>query len=152
MRGQPGFFDVAERRKRLSDLGDQALAFAKVVDFEILRPELSKALAYSVGAQGRRPPFDPVTMLKILMIQAANILSDERAEFPFIDLLSFMRFLGLSLSDRVPGARTIRLFRERLTKAQATKPLFERFDASLRGAAYIAVGGQIVDARRHAFA
>ncbi len=27
MRGQPGFFDVDERLKRLSDLGDQLLAF-----------------------------------------------------------------------------------------------------------------------------
>ena len=50
--GQPGFFDVDERLRRLSDLGDQLLAFAKVVDFEIFRPELSKALAYSDGPQG----------------------------------------------------------------------------------------------------
>ena len=56
MGGQPGFFDVDERLQRLSDLGDQLLAFAKVVDFEIFRPELSKALAYSDGARagGRR--------------------------------------------------------------------------------------------------
>jgi len=27
MRGEPGFFDVDERLKRLSDLGDQLLAF-----------------------------------------------------------------------------------------------------------------------------
>ena len=57
-----------------------------------------------------------------------------------------MRFLGLSLSDRVPDARTIWLFREKLTKAEAIKPLFGRFDAALRGAGYIAMGGQIVDA------
>ena len=57
-----------------------------------------------------------------------------------------MRFLGLALSDRVPDARTIWLFREKLTKAQAIKPLFERFDAALRAAGYIAMGGQIVDA------
>jgi len=29
---------------------------------------------------------------------------------------------------------------------EAIKPLFERFDAALRGAGYIAMGGQIVDA------
>jgi hypothetical protein len=60
MRGQRGFFDVDERLQRLTDLGDQLLAFAKVVDFELFRPDLSKALAYSDGAQGGRPPFDPV--------------------------------------------------------------------------------------------
>ena len=57
-----------------------------------------------------------------------------------------MRFLGLSLCDRVPDARTIWLFREKLTKAEAIKPLFERFDAALREASYIAMGGQIIDA------
>jgi IS5 family transposase len=57
-----------------------------------------------------------------------------------------MWFLGLSLSDRVPDARTIWLFREKLTKAEAIKPLFERFEAALRGAGYFARGGQIVDA------
>jgi transposase, IS5 family len=89
-----------------------------------------------------RPPFDPVTMFKVLVIQAANNLSDERTEFLINDRLSFMRFLGLSLSDRVPDARTIWLFREKLTKAEAIKPLFDRFDTALRAAGYIAMGGQ----------
>lgn len=46
-----------------------------------------------------------------------------------------MRFLGLGLSDRVPDARTIWLFRERLTRASATEPLFSRFETLLREAA-----------------
>ena len=146
MRNQPGLFAVDERLRRLSDLGDQLLAFAAAVDFEIFRPELKRALAYSDGSQGGRPPFDPVTMFKVLVIQAANNLSDERTEFLINDRLSFMRFLGLGLSDRVPDARTIWLFREKLTKAEAIKPLFDRFDTALRAAGYIAMGGQIVDA------
>lgn len=82
MQGQPGFFDVDERLQRLSDLGDQLLAFAKVVDFEVFRPTLAQALTYSDGTQGGRPPFDPVMMFKVLMIQADNNLSDERANRP----------------------------------------------------------------------
>ncbi len=46
-------------------------------------------------------------MLNIPVIQAANGLSDEGAEFLISDRLSFMRFLGLGLSDRVSDARTI---------------------------------------------
>src|ERR1700730_2814298 len=42
--------------------------------------------------------------------------------------------------------RTIWLFREKLTKAGAIGPLFERFDATLRQSGYIAMSGQIVDA------
>jgi transposase, IS5 family len=60
-------------------------------------------------------------MFKILDIQATNNLSDERAEFLINDRPSFMRFLGLGLEDRVPVARTIWLFREKLTTAGASK-------------------------------
>ena len=106
MGGQRGFFDVDDRLKRLSDLGDQLEAFAAVIDFELFRGALAEALAYSDGLQGGRPPFDPVMMFKVLVIQAANSLSDERTEFLINDRLSFMRFLSLGLGERVPDART----------------------------------------------
>jgi IS5 family transposase len=57
-----------------------------------------------------------------------------------------MRFLGLSLSDRIPDARTIWLFREKLTKAGVIQTLFDRLDDALRASGYIAMSGQIVDA------
>ena len=57
-----------------------------------------------------------------------------------------MRFLGLSLGERVPDAKTIWLFRERLTRAGAIETLFDRFDQAVRAAGYIAMAGQIVDA------
>jgi transposase, IS5 family len=130
----------------LSGLGDQLEAYAKAVDFELFRPELEAALAYADGGKGGRPPFDPIMMFKILVIQAQNSLSDERAAFLINDRLSFMRFLGLSLGDRVPDATTIWLFRERLVKAGAIKRLFDRFDQAVREAGYIPMAGQIVDA------
>ena len=142
----PGFFDFDDRLKRLSDPGDQLEAFATAGNFEVFRPELEAALAYSDGSKGGRPPFNPVLMFKVLVIQTANTLSDERTEYLINDRLSFMRFLGLGLSDRIPDARTIWLFREKLTKAGAIRPLFDRFDAILRAAGYIAMSGQIVDA------
>jgi hypothetical protein len=55
-----------------------------------------EALAYSDGAQGGQPPFDSA-MFKVLVIQGANNLSDERAEFLINDRVSFMRFLGPSI-------------------------------------------------------
>ena len=143
---EPGFFDVDDRLRRLSDLGDQLEAFRSAVDFEIFRADLDTALGYRPGPQGGRPPFDPVMMFKVLVIQAANTLSDERTEFLINDRLSFMRFLGLALSDRVPDARTIWLFREKLTRAGAITGLFAGFDAALRAAGFIAMSGQIVDA------
>jgi transposase, IS5 family len=155
---QPGLFDVDERLKRLSEIGDQLEAFTSVVDFEMFRPDLVAALNYSEGAKGGRPPLAPVLMFKILVIQAQNNLSDERTEFLINDRLSFMRFLGLGLTDKVPDAKTIWAFRERLTKAGAIEALFARFDRAIRGEqanamgprepvhGHIPMSGQIVDA------
>lgn len=142
---QAGFFDIDDRLKRLSDLGDQLEAYAAAVDFEIFRADLEKTLAYSDGAKGGRPPYDAVPMFKILIIQAQNNLSDARAEFLISDRLSFMRFLGFGLHDRVPDAKTIWAFRERLTQARAIEGLFTRFDGALKEAGYIAMSGQLVD-------
>src|SRR5205807_4040181 len=72
MRRQAGFFDVDDRLKRLSDLGDQLEAFEAAVEFEAFRPELNAVLTYSDRTQGGRPPFDPVMMFKILVIQTTN--------------------------------------------------------------------------------
>lgn len=57
-----------------------------------------------------------------------------------------MRFLGLGLSDKVPDARTIWLFREKLSQAGMIGSLFVQFDGLLRASGYIAMSGQIVDA------
>ena len=67
------------------------------------------------------------------------------------DRLSFMRFLGLGLADTVPDANTIWGFREALTRARiaerpAIEVLFERFDAALAPAGFLAMSGQIIDA------
>src|SRR4051794_14147307 len=114
---QSGLFDVDDLLRRLSDLRDQLEAVAAAGDFGMFRPELAPALAYSDGSKGGRPPFDPVMIFKLLVIQTVNTLSDGRTEYLINDRLSFMRFLGLGLFDRVPDARTMWLFREKLTRA-----------------------------------
>ena len=78
MARQPGLFDVDERLRRLSDIGDQLEAFSKVVDFEMFRPELAAALNYSDGIKGGRPPFDPV-LIQDPRHPGAEQHSDERA-------------------------------------------------------------------------
>ncbi|MCP1237955.1 transposase, partial [Gluconobacter kondonii] len=143
---QPGFFDVEEQLARLSGFGDQLEAFSRTVDFEVFRLDLDKALAYSDESKGGRPVFDPVLMFRMLVTQTLNNLSDERTEYLINDRLSFMRFLGLALSDRVPDARTVWLFRERLTQAGAIDGLFNYFDTTLRNAGYLPMSGQILDA------
>ena len=143
---QPGFFDVNDRLAALSAAGDPLERLSAVVDFELFRAVLDAALARSDRSRGGRSPYDAVLMFKVLVLQALYSLSDDAAEFQVRDRLSFMRFLGLGLSDRAPDAKTIWLFRERLVRAGAMKKLFERFDATLHEAGYLAMGGQIIDA------
>ena len=143
---QRGFFDGDERLKRISALGDPLEAMASVVDFEGFRPVLDKALGRSDGSKGGRPAFDPVMMFKILILQALNDLSDERAEFLITDRLSFMRFLGLGLGDKAPDRNTIWTFREALKKAEVIDDLFASFDRAIVASGYRATHGQIVDA------
>ncbi|WEX12235.1 IS5 family transposase [Chelativorans sp. AA-79] len=146
MRGQAGFFDIDERYVRLSEAGDPLEKLNAVVPWEVFRKPLAKALKRSNGAKGGRPPYDPELMFKVMVLQALYGLSDDQAEFQIQDRLSFMRFLGLGLGDRVPDAKTIWLFREHLTQARAVEKLFARFDKHLAKAGYLAMGGQIVDA------
>lgn len=153
MAGQRGFFDVDERLAGLSRAGDPLERLAAVVDFEVFRDELERALLRSDRAKGGRPPYDAVLMFRLLVLQTLYTLSDDQTEYQVRDRLSFMRFVGLGLGDPVPDAKTLWLFgvpppsaREQLTKAGAIETLFQRFDQLLRDAGYLAMGGQIVDA------
>lgn len=62
------------------------------------------------------------------------------------DRLPFMRFLGLGIADAFPDASMIWTFREALKKVDAVDARFQRFDAALREAGFLAMSGQIVDA------
>jgi len=104
MAGQPGFFDLSDRYEALSAAGDPLERLSAVVDFEIFRGPLVAALLRSARGKGGRPPFDPVLMFKILVLQALYSLSDEATEFQIKDHLSFQRFLGLGLDGTVPDA------------------------------------------------
>ena len=55
MAGQPGFFDVDERLKQLSAKGDRLERLNAVVDFDLFRPDLERAVPRSARAKGGRP-------------------------------------------------------------------------------------------------
>jgi IS5 family transposase len=85
-------------------------------------------------------------MFKALVIQSLFNLSDAATEYLIKDRLTFMRFVGVGIGDRVPDEKTIWLFREQLGHAGLVDQLFERFDAHLRTSGFAARKGQIVDA------
>lgn len=141
MARQAEFWDYEEHLTRLTKGGDPLMTLAEVVDFEPFRYRLEKALKRSDGAQGGRPPYDPVMMFKVLVRQALYNLSDDQAEFQILDRLSFLRFLRLNPNAPNPDAKTIWLFREQLVQAGAIEKLFALFDARLKASGYLAQGG-----------
>lgn len=143
---QFGLFDLDERLAKLSEKGDRLEELGSVVDFEQFRRLLEQAVHRADRSRGGRPAFDHVLMFKILILQAHNSLSYELCEFYIRDRLTWMRFLGLGLSDRVPDANTIRDFHEALTKAAVMQKLFDQFDTCLQSRGYVAMSGQLVDA------
>ena len=110
-----GLFSADERLSELEALGDPLLTLSQAIDFEFFRPPLEQAL-YQEGErpQGGRPPFDPVLMFRVLVLQRLYNLSDDAVEYQIKDRLSFMRFLGLDFASRIPDAKTVWLFRDQL--------------------------------------
>jgi transposase, IS5 family len=78
---QAGLFGLSDHLKRLSAHGDPLEELSRIIDFETFRPVLVAALAYGDGAKGGRPPYDPVAMLKVLILAAQNNVSDARMEY-----------------------------------------------------------------------
>ena len=85
-------------------------------------------------------------MFKAIVLCALYNLSDDQVEYQIRDRLSFTRFLGLGLEDKVPDAKTVWLYREQLAQAGMIATVFDTFDAYLKDRGLLAMGGQIIDA------
>jgi len=143
---QRSLFGLSEHLERLSKHGDPLEVLDATVDFECFRGWLVEGLGYGDGGKGGRPPFDPSSMFKALILQAQHNLSDARMEFMIRDRLSWMRFLGFDLGAPTPDENTIRHFRNRLTETGTLKRVMKAFDWQLRKKGYIPMSGQIADA------
>ena len=141
-----GLFDFEERLLKLTNANDPLVRLKMLVNWEQFRPILEGALRKESKGKGGRPPFDYVLMFQILILQRYYNLSDDQTEFQILDRASFMRFLGLKLSDKVPDSKTIWHFREVLTDKNLVEQLFEKFHHSLDSAGLILHEGSIVDA------
>ena len=142
----PGFFDIAERAGKLTQLGDPLVGLNERIDWEAFRTNLSRVHEKPRKSSAGAKPIDVVLMFKVLVLQQLHNLSDDRIEYQIRDRLSFMRFLGLQLEDRVPDAKTVWLFRERLKHAGLIDVLFTGFHAQLARQGYVARAGQMIDA------
>jgi IS5 family transposase len=130
----------------LTDQNDPLVKLLQQINWEQFRRILTNAFEREEKGVGGRTPFDYVMMFKILVLQRYYNLSDEQMQFQILDRLSFMRFLGLTLSDSVPDEKTIWLFRENLIEHKLVDRLFDKFLSSLEKANLIGKEGRMVDA------
>lgn len=144
--GQIGFWDVEERYTFLAQKHDLLPRLDKIIPWEMFLPVLNKVHDKERKSNAGRKPTDVIVLFKMLILQQLYNISDEKLEYLVNDRLSFMRFLNLSIEDKVPDATTVWLFREELIKKELIKELFEQFDEYLNKAGFEAQGGHILDA------
>lgn len=123
---QVNLFAEETQLERLSKLGD-SLERLKIIDFESFRPILTDGLKKERKSNAGRHPFDNVMMFKVLVLEKLFNLSDDQTEYQITDRISFQRFLGLSLGEKVPDAKTIWVFKNTLTELGIIDVLFAEF-------------------------
>lgn len=140
-------FDGAEKQlKRLEKMGDPFINMNEIIDWEIFRKPLEKALHKPDRGQGGRPPHDAVLMFKIVMLIAWYNLSYNQAEYQINNRLDFMRFLCVEIGTKLPDENSIWDFKEALKKHGLDRELFEIFNSKLQAHGIKVNSGTIVDA------
>jgi IS5 family transposase len=142
-----GLFDEQFRLDKIGNQNDPLVKLQRHIDFEIFRKPLDDHFEVRKDrSQGGRPSFDYLMMFKILILQRYYNLSDDQTEYAILDRLSFMRFLGLTISDTVPDAKTIWNFKNELVKANLVEKLFSLLDKTLTKRGVVLSKGKMVDA------
>ncbi len=114
-------FSLPEAYRQIS--GTDILArIDPLVDWNSLKPMVS-SLFHNDTERGGRPNFDEITMIRTLFIQELYGLTDESAEKELYDRISFRHFLRYP--EKMPDARTIWLFRERLSASGMDMKLWD---------------------------
>lgn len=145
-KANPGIFDYQNWVESLAKQASPLDRLLEIVDFEGLRSALEAPLIRETRGPGGRPAFDAVLMFKVLVLQRLYGLSDDQAEFQIKDRFSFQRFLGLSVADRMPDAKTIWKYREEWTHSHTIERCFALFRDQLSAQGLAENPGKIVDA------
>jgi transposase, IS5 family len=138
--GQSSFIDALlpsgfGRNERLERI-------AKLIDWDRL-----EAVAGTVrrGEEGR-PPYEPLAMLKALLLQQWYGLSDPGMEEALLDRISFRRFCGFALDAATPDETTLCRFRNALKEAGLGEALFAEVLRQLDAAGFVVKAGTLIDA------
>lgn len=143
---QQDLFGQLEHARQMSEKTTPLDKLSDAIDFEIFRDLLLDLLGYRDRLdKGGNSPFDPVFMLKIIVLQKFYGLSEERTEFDIMDRFSFMRFLKVAPGDKLPDKNTIWDFKEKLG-LEGVSQLFDYLDEKLLEQGILGKEGVSVDA------
>jgi len=143
---QLSYLSEDNRLSRLSEMGDPLERVSGKIDWEIFRPKLESAFYHEAKRPGGRPAIDRVMMFKIVMLQQWYAIADDNTEYVINDRLSFQRFLGITLDDKVPDAKTIWAFKEQLKTSGVDVELFWLFEKQMEEQGVITRKGSLIDA------
>lgn len=145
-----GLFSAIEHERAVAGKTTGILKLRDLILWESFRPLLEELTGYDKRdwSKGGKPPFDPVLMFKVLVLQKFHGLSDDATEEQIFDRTSFKNFLGLSIGDDIPDAKTLWDFKQRIEAdgREGGRKLFEAFGAILEDKGLLAREGSIVDA------
>lgn len=145
-----GLFSAIEHEQAVAAKSTGILKLRDVIPWESFRPLLEELTGYATRdwKKGGKPPFDPVLMFQVLVLQKFHGLSDDATEEQIFDRTSFKNFLGLRIGDDIPDAKTLWDFKQRIEedRREGGRKLFEAFSQMLEGKGIIAREGSIVDA------
>ena len=109
---------------------NQTLATIKsIVDWKAVRAAM--APMYKDAKRGGTPGYDPVIMVRLLLLEHLYGLSDVQVSAEASDRYTFRDFLDLGPGKTVPDDTTISLFRQRLIRFGLEKKVFRQINADL---------------------
>nr|WP_263604324.1 MULTISPECIES: transposase [Xanthomonas] len=103
-----------ERETKRHQIGDPLALLSRHIDFAGIARAVDAKLSLGTGTRGGRPAWPTEIMVKLLLLQQLYNLSDDALEYQVLDRRSFQQFLGLEHSGKVPDAKTIWVWRERV--------------------------------------
>lgn len=93
-----------------------------------------------------RPGYPSLVLLKAVLLASLYGLSERELEEALDDRLSFRRFVGLALEEKVPDHTVLNRFRNRLIAEHLLDKLFAELDRQLDKAGVILKRGTMLDA------
>jgi IS5 family transposase len=138
--GEPGFLEAFLVTSGSGGQLDRLSELVKWYRFEKLVGHLRDE------AGPGRPGYPALMMLKAVLLASLYGLSERELEEALDDRLSFRRFVGLALEEKVPDHTVLNRFRNALVREGLLEKLFAELDRQLQKAGVILKRGTMLDA------